>query len=88
MVIGEVGRDPDVKVRMAAIMEHELSPYDAIPPRLVMRCLAKSLMHGRFKAVGEFLAMGKRAAEVNREIEKSRKRLEALQHQVLSRARE
>lgn len=52
--------------------EHECSPCDAPPPRIVLPWLFAELMHGRFGVPPEFLRHARRASAFKRTSKRAR----------------
>jgi len=65
---------PEIGQRLVSAIEHETSPYEAIPLPVVLRCLVGAVLQGKLQVVREFITMAKRGAVVGREW-KARKRL-------------
>jgi menaquinone-9 beta-reductase len=65
-VLSRIARDPGCMQRFAATFEHRCSPYEVASPLRALRWVALAVLNGRIAAVRDFLAIGKRAAEVKR----------------------
>jgi hypothetical protein len=76
-VLSRAARDPVLKARMALVMEHQRSPYEAFPVSTILRWTLGAAARGKLRVVREFLEMGKRAAGVNRELAARRESLAA-----------
>ena len=74
LVLKQMGKDTELKKRMALVMEHKLSPFEAFPVSKILTWTIGAAVRGKLRVVPEFFAKGKRAAFVNREI-KSRMKL-------------
>ena len=74
LVLKNVNQDAELKKRMALVMEHKLSPFDAFPASKVLKWTIGAALKGKLNAIPEFLAKGKRAAFVNKQL-KERKKL-------------
>lgn len=59
-----VDGDEVLKQRLAATLEHKLSPYEVVPPRIAISWMLRALFSGRLRLVSELWAMGRRADEV------------------------
>ena len=68
VVFSHVAETPALRARMAATMEHQLSPTDTFPVRQVLWWTLGAALHGSLGVVPEFLAMGRRGTAVNREL--------------------
>jgi flavin-dependent dehydrogenase len=75
----QVGARPDLRQAMARVMEHELSPYEMIPPLQLVKWTMSAALHGKFAVVPEFLSMGKRATAIGRELQHRKQLLKELQ---------
>lgn len=74
LVFSRVNERSDYKARIAAIFEHRLSPYDAVPGSQVLRWTLGGAIRGRPALIGQLLAKGRAAGTVTKEL-KARKRL-------------
>jgi menaquinone-9 beta-reductase len=78
VVFDRVARDASLQRRMTEVMEHAVSPYDVFRlPEIVTWTLVAALK-GRPQVIPEFLAMGKRAADVRKELVSRKALLEAM----------
>jgi flavin-dependent dehydrogenase len=68
VVFSHVAKSPALRARMAATMEHQLSPTDTFPVRQVLRWTLGAALRGSLGVVPQFLAMGRRGNAVNREL--------------------
>lgn len=75
-VVRRVGGDPDLRRLMPRLPEHECSPYELIPFRVLIPALFGCLMRGRLAVLREFVARGRRATEYQRELKKRMRLLE------------
>jgi flavin-dependent dehydrogenase len=57
---------PELMARLAAQADRELSPYEVVPPKTVVRWVAGAVFRGRLSLVPDFFAAGKRGARVER----------------------
>lgn len=78
VVFSHLSREPDLRGRMAAVMDHQLSPFEALPVGTVARWMLGAALRGRFSVLPEFLAAGRRASMVSREMAERQKLLDAL----------
>jgi hypothetical protein len=67
--------EPALRARMAATMEHQLSPYETLPVRQVLGWVLGAALRGSFGVVPEFLAIGRRASANVRELQLRRRLL-------------
>ena len=75
VVFSHVAKTPALRARMAATMEHQLSPTDTFPVRQVLWWTLGAALRGSPGVVPEFLAMGRRGTAVNRELRLRRRLL-------------
>ena len=59
---------PDLNARIVALMERQLSPFEALPISCILRWTWGAALRGRWGALGELLGAGGRAAAVHREL--------------------
>lgn len=71
-----IARDPVLKRRMALVMEHKLSPYEAIPALTALRWTLGAAARGQVGVLRDFLEMGRRASTVARELHARQKLLD------------
>ena len=89
VVFSHVAKTPALRARMAATMEHQLSPTDTFPVRQVLWWTLGAALRGSLGVVPQFLAMGRRGSAVNRELRLRRRLLaEAEARQVPAAPRE
>ena len=69
VVFSRVAERPEIQKRLVRTMEHEVSPYGVMRASDVLRWMLAAALRGRPRVIGEFLAMGKRATQVKRELE-------------------
>ena len=60
VVFSHVAKTPALRARMAATMEHQLSPTDTFPVRQVLWWTLGAALRGSLGVVPQFLAMGRR----------------------------
>ena len=77
LVYERAPRSAEIMRRLAAQLDREISPYDAIPGATVLRWVLGAALRGRLSVVPSFLAIGKRNAAVAR----ARRERLALLHQ-------
>jgi flavin-dependent dehydrogenase len=68
LVFSRAASRPDLQRRLAMVVDHKLSPYEAIPIADVARWTLGAALKGRPHLVRDFLMMGKRGAAVAREL--------------------
>jgi flavin-dependent dehydrogenase len=68
VVFSHVAKTPSLLARMAATMEHTLSPLETFPVRQVLWWTLGAALRGSLGVVPEFLAMGRRGSADNREL--------------------
>jgi flavin-dependent dehydrogenase len=87
LVFSRAQSRPDLKQRLALVIDHKISPYDVFPMGDLVRWMLDGVLHGRLGLVRDFLAMGWRGASVARELNTRRKLLrEAAAHRDLATA--
>jgi flavin-dependent dehydrogenase len=74
LVLKNMDKDTELKKRMALVMEHKLSPFDAFPVSRIFKWTIGAALRGKLKVIPEFFAKGKRASFVNSQL-KSRMKL-------------
>jgi flavin-dependent dehydrogenase len=74
LLFARLERRPEVGQRMLRAIEHEASPYEAIPASAALACLAAAVLRGRLGVLREAVALARRAGEVDREW-RARKRM-------------
>jgi 2-polyprenyl-6-methoxyphenol hydroxylase-like FAD-dependent oxidoreductase len=75
VVFSHVARIPALRERMAATMEHKLSPSETFSAGQVLRWAVAGACAGSFGVLPEFVAMGRRASAINRELDLRRRLL-------------
>jgi hypothetical protein len=68
VVFSHVAKTPSLLARMAATMEHKLSPLETFPVRQVLWWTVGAALRGSLGVVPQFLAMGRRGSANNREL--------------------
>jgi flavin-dependent dehydrogenase len=76
LVLKNMSKDTELKKRIALVMEHKLSPFDAFPVSRILTWTIGAAFKGKLSVIPEFIAKGKRASFVNRQL-KSRMKLMA-----------
>jgi flavin-dependent dehydrogenase len=74
LVLKNMNNDPELKKRIALVMERKLSPSDAFPVSKIFKWVIGAVLKGKLKVIPEFFAKGKRASFVNSQL-KSRMKL-------------
>ena len=85
LVFSHVASRPDLIARLAGVVDHKVSPYEAFPIGDIIRWTLGGVLRGRPGLLLDFLAMGRRGASVTRELS-SRRAL--LRHAAAQRASE
>jgi flavin-dependent dehydrogenase len=75
VVFSHVAKTPSLLARMAATMEHKLSPLETFPVRHVLWWTLGAALRGSLGVVPQFLAIGRRASANNRELSRRRQLL-------------
>jgi menaquinone-9 beta-reductase len=75
VVFSHVAKTPALRARMAATMEHQLSPIDTFPVRQVLWWTLGAALRGSPDVVSQFLVLGRRGTAVNRELRLRRRLL-------------
>jgi menaquinone-9 beta-reductase len=75
VVFSHVARTPALRARMAATMEHKLSPSETFSVGQVLRWAVTAACAGSFGVLPEFVAMGRRGSAINRELDLRRRLL-------------
>jgi 2-polyprenyl-6-methoxyphenol hydroxylase-like FAD-dependent oxidoreductase len=68
LVFSHAARRPALRARIAATMEHQLSPFETFPVRQVLWWTLGAALRGSLGVVPQFVAMGRRASAINREL--------------------
>lgn len=68
VVFSRLATRPDLRARMASVVAHQLSPYEVIAVPEILRWTAGAAVRGQWRVIPEFLAAGRRASAVNREL--------------------
>lgn len=74
VIINQVSMIPKLRENMALVFEHAVSPYEVFPVSKIFQWTLERAICGNLKVIPEFLKMGQRAAQVQKEL-KIRKRL-------------
>ena len=75
VVFSHVAKSPALRARMAATMEHQLSPLETFPVRQVLWWTLGAAFRGSLGVVPQFLARGRRGSAINRELSLRRRLL-------------
>lgn len=75
VVFSHAARMPTLRARMAATMEHQLSPLATFPVRQVLWWTLGAAFRGSLAVVPQFVAMGRRGSAINRELSLRRRLL-------------
>jgi flavin-dependent dehydrogenase len=68
VVFSHAARAPELRARLAATMEHRLSPDETFPVRRVLSWALGAALRGSLHVVPEFLAIARRGSANNREL--------------------
>jgi menaquinone-9 beta-reductase len=75
VVFSHAAKTPSLQARMAATMEHKLSPLETFPVRLVLWWTLGAAFRGSLGVIPQFAAMGRRGSAINREMRLRRRLL-------------
>jgi hypothetical protein len=75
VVFSHVAKTPSLQARMAATIEHQLSPLHTFAVRQVLWWALGAAFRGSLGVVPEFIAMGRRGSAINRELRLRRRLL-------------
>jgi hypothetical protein len=75
IVFSHVAKNRRLRARMAATIEHKLSPLETFPVGQVLRWTLGAALRGSLGVVPQFLAMGRRGSANNRELSLRRRLL-------------
>ena len=68
LVFSRVASRLDLRERLALVVDHQLSPYDAFPLSDIVRWTLGGVLRGRIGLLRDFMRMGRRGASVAREL--------------------
>ena len=68
ILFSELAHEPALVARMVAIMERQLSPFEALPVPRVVSWITAAALRGRWRVVAEMLGIGRRALAMDREM--------------------
>jgi hypothetical protein len=68
VVFSHAARAPELRARIAATIEHRLSPDETFPVRRVLSWALGAALRGSLHVVPEFLAIARRGSANNREL--------------------
>lgn len=74
IVLARAAERDALKKMLTQLPEHQSSPYDVFPPKVILPCLLGALLRGRFGVIPEFFAQGRRLGEYKRAL-RARERL-------------
>lgn len=77
-VMARVGRSTDLRARLRAAMDRDVSPYAALPASAVLSAVGGQVLRGRVQILGELV----RAAKRMREVQTARRRCERALREV------
>ncbi len=63
-----LARQPALMARMVAVIDRQLSPFEALPVPQVLSCITAAALRGRWRVIPEILGMGRRALAADREM--------------------
>ena len=75
VVFSHAAKTPTLRARMAATMEHQLSPHETFPVRQVLWWTLGAAFRGSLGVIPQFVAMGRRGSAINRELRLRRRLL-------------
>ncbi len=75
LVLKNMDKEPELKKRLALVMEHKLSPFDALPVSRIFKWTMGAVSRGKFEVIPDFFAKGKRRAFVNSQLKRGKKLL-------------
>ena len=75
VVFSHVAKTPALRARLAATMEHQLSPQETFPVRQVLRWTLAAAFRGSPGLVPQFFAIGRRGSAIDRELRLRRRLL-------------
>jgi hypothetical protein len=68
LVLKHMDKETELKKRLALIMKHTLSPFEAFPVSKVCKWTIAAVLRGKLKVIPEFFAKGKRASFVKSQL--------------------
>jgi hypothetical protein len=74
-VFSHVARSPALRARIAATMEHQLSPLETFSARQVLWWILGAAFRGSLGVLPQFVAVGRRGTARNRELRRRRQLL-------------
>jgi flavin-dependent dehydrogenase len=75
VVFSQVAKSPSLRARMAATMEHQLSPLETFSARQVLWWTLDAAVRGSLRVIPEFIAMARRGSATSRELNLRRRLL-------------
>jgi flavin-dependent dehydrogenase len=82
VVFSNVARRPDLRARMAATMEHRLSPDATLPVRQVLLWTLGAAIRGSRRVVPDFIAIARRGSANHRELRRRQRLLAEAQNSM------
>ncbi len=82
VVFSRAAKAPTLTARIAATMEHQLSPQATFPVHQVLWWTLGAAFRGRWKVVPEFIAMARRGSGIDRELRLRRRLLAAAESEA------
>jgi len=76
LVVGRVARDERLQRLMSRLPEHQCSPYDALPPSVIVPVVLRALLRGRLGVVREFAEQARRVREYGHHLKERTRLLE------------
>ncbi len=73
LAFSHAGRDSSLKARFVQMFDRRLSPYEIFPPGQVFKWALAGTLRGKPRLLAQFRRMGRRIAEVNREVQLRKK---------------
>ncbi|MET0164070.1 MAG: hypothetical protein ABW318_03575, partial [Vicinamibacterales bacterium] len=75
VVFARAAQAPALRARLAATMEHRLSPTETFPVRYVLWWALAAALRGSPRVLPQFIAKGKRGSAIDRELRLRRRLL-------------
>jgi 2-polyprenyl-6-methoxyphenol hydroxylase-like FAD-dependent oxidoreductase len=75
VVFSHVAKAPRLQARIAATIEHQLSPFETFPLRTVLWWTLGAAVRGSLGVVSDFISMARRGSAANRELIRRRRLL-------------
>jgi hypothetical protein len=84
LVMHHAGQRPELALRLQAVFERELSPFEVVSPGMVLRWIVGAVVRGRRGYFAPFMESGKRGAWLARETSERTALLEAAKRKLES----